>query len=119
GAGRGRIAVLDAAGDQLWSYDTAAPARLVIDELHRKKREVVAYWSNEDGSSQVVILGDRGKLLASYPHPGPIQQAIFGQQTSRHGSRLIAAASSDRCAGIVLALHPKKGSELWYGCSPL
>lgn len=116
-AGGGRLSVLDSAGDPLWSYDTAAPLRFVIDDLH-KKREIVVYWGNADGSSQLTILSLRGKPLACHSHPGPILSAIFGQKTSRHGSRLIAAASDEHCAGIVFALHARKGDQLWYGCTP-
>jgi hypothetical protein len=151
GEDNGKIVVFNAAGDRAWSADTNAPsvadaARMRVKtfttgDLFRKgTRQIVSLSVGEEVSSpsRLTVIANDGKRLASYRHPGSLQDVVIATLTARTAPRIIATAVNttltpilgvDGPVAAVFMLDPKNirgeapptpdklpaGTQLWYG----
>ena len=145
GEDSGKIIVFDAVGNPAWSADTnpdtKAPStgdsvRLSVKtfttgDLFRKgTRQIVALSVGEEVSSpsRLTVFAKDGKQLASYRHPGGLQDVVIATLTARTAPRIIATAvnttlnpilGDDGPVATVFMLDPKTirgdAPQLWYG----
>jgi hypothetical protein len=141
GEDSGRIVVFDAAGNPAWSADTNAPATgdsvrmsvktFTTGDLFRKgTRQIVALSVGEEVSSpsRLTVFAKDGKQLASYRHPGGLQDVVIATLTARTAPRIIVTAVNttlnpilgvDGPVGTIFMLDPKsirgEAPQLWYG----
>lgn len=147
----GKIVVFDAVGNPAWSADTNAPATgdsvrmsvktFTTGDLFRKgTRQIVALSVGEEvaSPSRLTVFAKDGKQLASYRHPGGLQDVVIATLTARTAPRIIATAvnttlspilGDDGPVATIFMLDPKTirgdaplssdkltaGTQLWYG----
>lgn len=142
GEDSGKIVVFNAAGDRAWSADTSMSVKtFTTGDLFRKgTRQIVALSVGEEVSSpsRLTVIANDGKPLASYRHPGSLQDVVIATLTARTAPRIIATAVNttlnpilgvDGPVATVFMLDPKNirgeaplspdklaaGTQLWYG----
>jgi Caspase domain len=141
GEDSGKIIVFDAAGKLAWSADTNAPSTgdsiplsvktFTTGDLFRKgTRQIVALSIGEEVSSPslLTVFAKDGKQLASYRHPGALQDVVIATLTARTAPRIIATAVNttlnpvlgvDGPVATIFMLDPKTirgdATPLWYG----
>ena len=154
GEDTGKILAYGFSGELLWSRDTTEEFNYsggrsermtvrsftVADLFRRGTREVLALSVDAQGwyQSILTIWDANGKKLASYWHPGHLQQIVIGAPTPEHPQRIIVGGlnndlrpvlKTQHSVGAVFMLDPQKvggeappyfgnsrrGSHLWYG----
>jgi hypothetical protein len=151
GQDSGEIVVFNAVGDRAWSADTNAPSAgdatrmgvktFTTGDLFRKgTRQIVSLSTGEGVSSpsRLTVIGNDGKPLASYRHPGSLQDVVIATLTARTAPRIIATGVNttlnpilgvDGPVAAVFMLDPRNirgeaplssdklaaGTQLWYG----
>lgn len=139
GEDSGKIIVFDAVGNPAWSADTNATGDSVhlsvktftTGDLFRKgTRQIVALSAGEEVSSpsRLTVFAKDGKQLATYQHPGALQDVVIATMNARTAPRIIATAVNTTLNPIlgdngpvatIFMLDPKtirgEAPQLWYG----
>lgn len=142
GEDSGKIVVFDMNGTHAWTADTTMGIKtFTTGDLFRKgTRQIVALSAGEEvtSPSRLTVLAKDGKQLASYRHPGSLQDVVIATLTARTAPRIIVTAVNTSLGPIlgvdgpvagIFMLDPKNihgdapraadklaaGTQLWYG----
>jgi hypothetical protein len=127
-----KLIVVRPNGEQWWTVE--AVTTFAAGDLFRKNRRQIVVLSG----SRLSIFDAGGAVVATYAHPGPLQDVVITRLTSQHLPKIVVTGVNDELQqtvnvrgnlSSVFMLDPKKvqgeappylrnlgaGTQLWYG----